>query len=209
MPIEPSNWIRIIESDPEHTQRYIERFYRLAAEGQDLGGEARFVDAMAERGSTILDAGCGPGRVGGRLHERGHRVIGLDVDPGLIEAAAKDYPGPTWAVQDLAELNLEPFGVAAVDIIVCAGNVMTFLAPSTRQLVLDNFAAALAPEGRIVIGFGAGRGYDFNEFFGHVAQAGLTVDLSLSTWDMRPFTPGSDFLVTVLSKPAATEVLGL
>ncbi|MDO5724244.1 MAG: class I SAM-dependent methyltransferase [Flaviflexus sp.] len=209
MPIEPSNWIRIIESNPEHTQRYIERFHRMAAQGHDLGGEARFVDAMAERESTILDAGCGPGRVGGRLHARGHHVIGVDVDPGLIEAAEKDYPGPTWAVQDLAALDLESLGTSTVDIIVCAGNVMTFLAPSTRQLVLDNFAAALGAEGRAVIGFGAGRGYDFNEFFGQVAQAGLTVDLALSSWDMRPFSPGSEFLVAVLSKPAVTQVLGL
>lgn len=209
MPVEPSQWIRIIESDPEHTQRYIQRFYDMEAKGQDLGGEARLLDAMAERGSYILDAGCGPGRVGGRLHAMGHRVVGIDVDPGLIEAAEKDYPGPAWAVGDLAELDLQALGIDSdFDLIVCAGNVMTFLAPSTRQLVIDNFARVLAPDGRIVIGFGAGRGYDFNEYLGSVAQAGLTVDLAVSTWDLRPFTGDSDFLVTVLSKPKPTQVLG-
>ena len=35
--------------------------------GDDIDGEARFVDALADRGAAILDAGCGVGRVAGRL----------------------------------------------------------------------------------------------------------------------------------------------
>ena len=59
----------------------------------------------------------------------------------------------------------------------------------------------LAERGRVVIGYGAGRGYPYDEFFAHAATAGLTPDLLLSTWDLRPFTDGSDFLVAVL-RPA-------
>lgn len=51
---------------PGHSQWYIERFRTMAREGADLEGEARLIDAMVARGSRILDAGCGPGRVGGR-----------------------------------------------------------------------------------------------------------------------------------------------
>ncbi|MGZ5421887.1 MAG: class I SAM-dependent methyltransferase, partial [Aeromicrobium sp.] len=64
-----------------HSQWYIERFRKMAREGEDLAGEARLIDAIVAPGSRILDAGCGPGRVGAVLHARGHQVVGVDVDP--------------------------------------------------------------------------------------------------------------------------------
>ena len=173
----------------------------MAADGHDIVGEARMVDAMLDRGARVLDAGCGPGRLGGYLHTAGHTVVGVDVDPVLIAAAEQDHPGPTWLVGDLAELDLPGRGVAAdFDVIACAGNVMTFLAPSTREAVLAGFHRHLAPSGRAVVGFGADRGYEFAEFFDHAENVGLTVDLKLSTWDIRPFEVDSEFLVAVLSR---------
>lgn len=191
-----------VESDPQHSFRYIERFRSMARDGADLVGEARLIDAMAPRGARILDAGCGPGRVGGFLAAAGHDVVGVDVDPVLIEAAEHDHPGPRWLVGDLAELDLPARGIAEpFDVIVSAGNVMTFLAPSTRVQVLSRLKAHLKPEGRAVIGFGAGRDYDFADFLGDYAMAGLVTDLLLSTWDLRPFGENSDFLVAIL-RPA-------
>ena len=195
---EPSKWARIIAADPDHSQRYIERFKIMEAAGHDLGGEARTVDAMVPRGSRILDAGCGPGRVGGRLHALGHVVVGVDVDPALIQAAEIDHPGPTWLVGDLAELDLAAEGVeGGFDVIISAGNVMGFLAPSTRVEVLRRFATHLAEDGRVIVGFGGGRGYEFADFFADLDAAGLRLDLALSTWDLRPFTAQSDFLVAL------------
>lgn len=188
-----------VAADPGHSRWYIERFRAMARAGDDLVGEARLVDAMAPRGSRILDAGCGPGRIGGYLSSVGHDVVGVDVDPVLIEAAEEDHPGPLWLVGDLAELDLPARGIAEFfDVIVSAGNVMTFLAPSTRAQVLSRLRAHLRPDGRAVIGFGAGRDYEFDRFFADVAAADLTPDLLLSTWDLRPYTDDSDFLVAVL-----------
>ena len=198
---EPSKWSRIIAADPEHSHRYIQRFKMMEANGHDLYGEARTVDAMVGRNARILDAGCGPGRLCGYLHERGHAVVGVDVDPVLIAAAEEDHPGPTFLVGDLAELDLPARGVEAdFDVIVSAGNGMGFLAPSTRVEVLRRIAAHLAPSGRAIIGFGAGRGYEFAEFFADVEAAGLTLQLALSTWDLRPFAADSDFLVAVCGR---------
>jgi SAM-dependent methyltransferase len=190
------------QEDPQHSAAYIQRFRNLAAQGMDLVGEARLVDAMLARGSRVLDAGCGPGRVGGHLASVGHDVVGVDVDPVLIGEAAAVHPEARWIVGDLAELDLpaagepEPF-----DAIVCAGNVMTFLAPSTRAEVLRRLRTHVADDGRAAIGFGAGRGYPFDEFLADAADAGWAPDLLLSTWDLRPFSPESDFLVAVL-RPA-------
>jgi SAM-dependent methyltransferase len=189
-------WLRMIAENPDHSKWYIKRFRDMAERGDDLAGEARMIDAMVPRGSRVLDAGCGTGRVGGFLASAGHRVTGVDLDPELIAAARTDRPDATWLVGDLAQLDLPD----KYDIIVCAGNVMTFLAPSTRSEVLRRFAAHLADGGRAVIGFGAGRGYEFHDFFEDAAAAGLRPDVLLSTWDLRAFHPGADFLVALLAK---------
>ena len=65
--------------------------------------------------------------------------------------------------------------------------------------MLSRLAAHLRPAGRIVIGFGAGRDYPFDEFFDDLDHTGLAADLVLSTWDLRPFTPDADFLVAVIA----------
>lgn len=196
------SWVDIVAENPDHSNWYIERFRKMAADGDDLDGEARFVDALVPRGARILDAGCGPGRVGGALHQRGHTVVGVDVDPVLIAAAEHDHPGPTWLVGDLADLDLPARGVdAGFDVIVCAGNVVTFVPDDDRRSALDGMARHVADDGRIAIGFGDHRGYGFDEFHTDVAAVGLEVDLELSTWDVRPFRPGSDFLVALLRRP--------
>ncbi|KUI45172.1 SAM-dependent methyltransferase [Mycobacterium sp. IS-1590] len=197
-----SLWMQKVAADPGHSHWYIERFRAMARAGDDLTGEARLVDAMVPRGAHILDAGCGPGRLGGYLAAAGHRVVGVDVDPALIEAAKQDHPGPHWLVGDLAELDLPARGITEkFDVILSAGNVMTFLAPSTRGEVLARLRIHLKDDGRAVIGFGAGRDYAFADFFDDASNAGLAPDLLLSTWDLRPFTDHSDFLVAIL-RPA-------
>jgi SAM-dependent methyltransferase len=199
--VEKSEWVKITDENPEHSSWYIERFRAKAAAGEDLSGEARMINAMVPKGSRILDAGCGPGRTGGFLADLGHMVTGVDVDPILIAAAGEDHPGPMWLVRDLAELDLAADGIEAnFDIIVSAGNVMAFLAASTRREVLSRLGAHLAEDGRLVVGFGSAREYDFADFFTDVDKAGLTADLKLSTWDLRPFNADSEFLVAILRR---------
>jgi SAM-dependent methyltransferase len=195
-----NRWLAKIEENPDHSNWYIERFRTMAADGVDLDGEARFVDAMVGRGARILDAGCGPGRLGGRLHQLGHDVVGVDLDPVLIAAAEIDHPGPAWLAADLSTLDLAALGVEpGFDVAVSAGNVMGFLDPATRQQVLAHLRDVVADDGRVVVGFGSGGNYPFDEFFEDAEAVGLVAELRLSTWDLRPFTAASDFLVAVLA----------
>src|SRR3954452_23024346 len=129
---EQSIWMQKVKAEPGHSHWYVDRFRSMARAVEDLAGEARLVDAMAPRGARILDAGCGPGRLGGYLSSVGPHVVGVDVDPVLIEAAEQDHPGPRWLVGDLADLDLPAHGIPEpFDVIVSAGNVVTFLAAST------------------------------------------------------------------------------
>ena len=190
------------DTDEGHSQWYIERFRTMAAEGVDLGSEARLIDAMVPPASRILDAGCGPGRTGAVLHARGHRVVGVDADPELIDAAREDHPGPTWIVADLSTLDLashgepEPFDAAVV-----AGNVLAFVAPETETEVLRRIRAHLNPDGFAVVGFHTDR-YDVDAFDRHLVDAGFTLEHRFATWDLRPWRPDADFAVSVLRAPA-------
>lgn len=198
----PPRWLT--DTAPGHSRWYIERFREMAAAGEDLGGEARLIDAMVGRSAHILDAGCGPGRTGAHLAAAGHRVVGVDVDPELIEAARTDHPGPQWLVGDLAELDLPARGIdEKFDAIVAAGNVLVFVAPGTEALVLTRLAAHLKPDAPLVVGFHTDRHLSLAAFDAAVAEAGLRVDLRLATWDLRPWTPESDWAVSILRAPRA------
>lgn len=191
----PTRWET--ETEPGHSERYVQRMRQMAAEGADLDGEARFVDAVVGRHSRILDAGCGTGRVGAGLHARGHDVVGVDADPVLVAAARADHPGPTWVVDDLAALVLEgdPF-----DAVVAAGNVMVFLAPGSEKDVLLSLSHHLRDGGALVTGFGTAFDYQVGQFDAEAGAAGLTLEQRFATWDLRPWHAGADWVVSIHRK---------
>lgn len=195
----PTRWET--DTDENHSAWYVDRFRKLAAEGADLAGEARLVDAMVARRARVLDAGCGPGRTAAALHRAGHDVVGVDADPVLIDAAGADHPGPRYLVADLAELDLaaqgepEPFDAA-----VLAGNVLAFVAPGTEADVLTRVAAHLRPDGFLVAGFHTEKlaPATYDAAVASLAATGLTEEHRFATWDLRPWRDDADFLVTVL-----------
>ncbi|MFD2758220.1 class I SAM-dependent methyltransferase [Gulosibacter faecalis] len=207
MPAPQENvWLAAVRANPDHAQNYAKRWRTFVELGRDIYGEARLIDAMAERGSRILDAGCGTGRIGGWLAERGHEVTGVDLDEYLISVAREDYPQARWEVGNLASFSIDDeYGdLQEFDLIVSAGNVMTFLAESERLPALERLRGHLAPNGRLVVGFGAGRGYEFVDFAADAFTAGLVLEQHYSTWQLH--APAEDFLVAVLTRtPDAPE----
>lgn len=193
-------WADMIEANPDHSRWYIDRFRQMEQQGNDLHGEARLVDAMVGRGARILDAGCGPGRVGGRLAALGHQVVGVDLDPVLVDEALSVHPDATWLTGDLERLDLSDLAPAdGFDIVVSTGNVLPFVREAGRRAAVARMAHYTSANGRMVVGFGAGRGYGFDRFLSDVGSAGMVVDHLASTWDLRPFDEGSDFMVAILS----------
>ena len=186
--------------DPAHSAWYIDRFRVMRDRGDDIEGESRLVDVLAPRHARLLDAGCGPGRHGGHLARLGHRVVGVDLDPALIAAAASEHPNARWIVGDLATLDLaavgehEPFDGALL-----AGNVMDFVTEPHRAAVLARVAAHVGVDGFVVVGCRVGRGFTPDALDGMLGAAGLRLEQRFATWDLRPYVPGvSDFCVSVL-----------
>jgi SAM-dependent methyltransferase len=188
---------------------YGAHFARLMADGVDVEGEARLADVLAPRNSSILDAGSGMGRVGAALVARGHRVVGVDFDPEILDQSRRTFPELPLVESRLDELNPAKLSDAghptAYDVIVCVGNVMILLAPDTERTVLTNLAALLAPDGRLLLGYalsgapsGFSRTYPIAEFDADCAAAGLALAHRFATYDLQPFTDQSTYAVHVL-----------
>jgi SAM-dependent methyltransferase len=179
---------------------YAARFAALAAAGQDVHGEATFVATLP--GHSVLDAGCGTGRVAIELARRGYAVVGVDLDPGMLEVARRNAPQLEWYEGDIATTALTPPGGSTAprrfDTIVMAGNVMIFLAPGSEPAAIMNLARHLAPGGLLVAGFQLLPGkLSLRAYDQFATQAGLALVERWATWDRQPWSPGSDYAVSV------------
>ena len=93
---EPTLWEQKLAVEPGHSAWYVKRFRRLAADGVDIVGEGRTVDAMIDRRSRVLDAGCGSGRLSAALLERLPRGRLIAVDRSArepCEGSSSPAPG--------------------------------------------------------------------------------------------------------------------
>src|SRR3954471_16640604 len=130
-----------------HGDAYEARFEALAQQGQNMHGEADFVQRLGVR--SVLDAGCGTGRVARELARRGLEVVGVDCDASMLSVAQDRAPHLAWHEADLVDVAL----TMDFEAIVLAGNVMIFLVPGIEGAVLANLARYLRPGGQFVAGF--------------------------------------------------------
>ena len=161
---------------------YQARFDALAAEGVDVHGEVRFV--LAYEPASVLDAGCGTGRVALELARRGVEVVGVDVDPSMLATARSRGPGLRFEQADLAGAGFD-LG-RTFDLVVMAGNVPLFTPPGTQGAVVAGCARHLGTGGLLVAGFSLDRGYDLGAYDRHCAAAGLALVERWATWDRDP-----------------------
>ena len=201
----PTRWAQ--ERSVEQRRAYTQRFAKIAAQGKDVDGEARFVDALAPRSSVILDAGCGTGRLAASLRDRGHDAVGVDADPLLIEAGHQLHPGVPLATLDLTVLTPHTLATAGLptsyDLIVAAGNVMVYVAPGTEAAVIHALAAVLNPGGRAIFGFHTDREFTVDQLDDAAASAGWLKEHRFGTWQADPVTPEGDWATSVYrSNPA-------
>ena len=197
MPDDASRWLA---EDAPRGDDYDARFEAKARRGEDVHGEATFVEALGVR--SVLDAGCGTGRVGIELARRGLDVVGVDLDPAMLTPARRKAPDIRWLEADLATVAVG----RTFDGVVMAGNVMIFVAAGTEAAVVANMARHLRPGGLLVAGFQlqAGR-LTLDEYDDAAAAAGLELEERWATWDRRPFEAGGDYAVSVHRRPAADE----
>jgi SAM-dependent methyltransferase len=191
---ESNRWLRERSVDPD---AYDATYERRAAAGENVHGEADFVQRFAP--ASVLDAGCGTGRVGRELARRGLDVAGVDIDAEMLATARRKAPDVAWHAADLATVDL----ARTFDASGMAGNVMIFLAPGSEGDVVANMARHLSPDGVLIAGFQLQRGRLSTERYDEIARdAGLALAGRWSTWDCGPWQASDTYAVSVHRKPA-------
>lgn len=180
-----------------------------AAAGMDVHGEANLVEkllvsSLYQGRSTqpyrVLDAGCGTGRMGIELAQRGLEIVGVDLDGVMLSQARSKAPQLDWRLADLSTITLDKH----FDAIVMAGNVMIYVTPGTEAATVTNLAGHLNPGGLLIAAFELTppswsqltlAGYD------QIAtDAKLTLVARWSTWEQTPWQPGDRYAVSVHRK---------
>lgn len=198
--LEGADWPQLIlpriATATSRGERY-ERTYELReAAGEDIHGEADLVIELGPPGS-LLDAGCGTGRVGRELARRGVEVVGVDIDPEMLEVAIRKGSGIEWIRHDVSLVDLG----RTFDVVLMAGNLMIFVAPGREPAVVSNMARHLAAGGLLVAGFALKPGeLDVAGYDRMCSDSGLRLIERWSTWQREPFGPNDTYAVSVHRK---------
>jgi SAM-dependent methyltransferase len=180
--------------------KYDQRWDAMAARGDSIHGEADFVERLiGERKVRLLDAGCGTGRLAIEMVKRGHHAVGVDLDPDMIELAATKAPHVNWHVADLSEMSLD----SKFDVIVMAGNIPLFCAPSSQTAIIQSLADHLVQSGYLISGFSLEtrpNAYSRRDYQRDALAAGLNEVAVYSTWDENPSTDEDDYTVMLYQK---------
>lgn len=175
-------------------EQFAARFDALAETGADVHGEATLCESLVPAGASVLDAGCGTGRVAIRLADRGFACVGVDLDASMLDVARSRAPDLRWVEADLCDLDLgETF-----DLVVAAGNVVPLVAEGTEAATVSHLAAHVREGAVLVAGFGldlaslpASAGLvALGDYDAWCAEAGLHLERRLATWDGEPYAGG-------------------
>jgi len=194
-----AEWRRSVDLD-----KYDARWESMAARGESVHGEADAVSRLARdhfggRDLTVLDAGCGTGRLGIELTNRGHHVIGVDLDPDMIDRARRKRPDIEWHAEDLAVFDSS----SRFDVIVMAGNIPNFCRPGEQAQIVANLARLLAPGGLLVCGWSQeprAESYHAQQFIADGESNGLFLVSAWKNWDGDRFDDG-DYAVITSGRP--------
>ncbi|MEU3276091.1 class I SAM-dependent methyltransferase [Streptomyces antibioticus] len=99
-------------------------------------------------GSRVLDVGSGTGRPTAQtLVSAGHRVLGVDVSPVMVELASRQVPGAEFRLADVSELTLDD---GSFDAVCVYFSLLQTDRPGQAELIA-RLTRALAPGGTLVL----------------------------------------------------------
>lgn len=104
----------------------------------------RFLAEAVTPGCRVLDVGCGTGLLTRGL-EPSVDVVGLDLSPEMLELARQGRPSGTWREHSYHQPI--PRELGRFDVVLAIG-CLDFC--DDLRLVLDHFAGALKPQGRLL-----------------------------------------------------------
>jgi glycine/sarcosine N-methyltransferase len=140
------------DSFSKNYDRFINWSSRLDFEMPFIDGQ---LDKLGNGPLTILDAACGTGLHAIALAQKGHRAIGVDLSPGMIEKARQNAVDKDVSVQfeTVGFGNLtSTFGQGAFDAILCLGNSLPHVLSFDEVVrTIADFGASIRPGGLLLI----------------------------------------------------------
>lgn len=119
---------------------------------KELWPEAKRLAEEVRDGQSVLDAGCGNGRLLEGLSGREINYVGFDNSSALIEKARENYPGRHFKVVDILEEDVsDKLPIKKFDHIFCLAVLSHVPSQELRQTALQNLVFCLAPGGRLVL----------------------------------------------------------
>ena len=113
---------------------------------------------------SVVDAGCGTGRMTGLLASQGVDVSGIDVSAGMISVARRTYPELSFGVAELADLPYADGQLGGV----FAWYSIIHTPPEDLHRVFAEFFRVLAPGGHALLSFQVGEGHrHLSRAYGH------------------------------------------
>jgi SAM-dependent methyltransferase len=112
---------------------------------------ALFDHFSAELAGTVLELGCGAGRVTGHLIERAREVEALDLSPLMVEYCRQNYPRAKVEVGDLSDLSRYRSG--SFDAVVASACVLDVLDDADRRHTLAEIRRLLTRDGVLIASF--------------------------------------------------------
>jgi SAM-dependent methyltransferase len=103
-------------------------------------------------GGPVTEIGCGAGRITAFLHAAGLDAEGIDLSPGMLAAARRDYPGLRFTEGDMLRLDLPDESRAGIVAWYSIIHLPRELVPEA----LDGFARTLVPGGYLQLAFQVG-----------------------------------------------------
>lgn len=115
-----------------------------------------FASAVTAEGddARTLDAGCGAGRITRYLADRGCRVEGVDLSPGMVAMARRDHPDLVFNVGSVTDLPFPDDQFAGV--LLWYSIIHT--PPAHQARIFAEAARVLRPGGHLAVGFQSGEG---------------------------------------------------
>jgi len=114
---------------------------------------AMFADMVRARGGgTVADVGCGPGRITAHLRRLGVDAFGIDLSPGMIEAARREHPGVRFDLGSMTDLALAGASMAGL----VAWYSLIHVPDEEISRVFAHFRRVLRPGGPLLLSFHVG-----------------------------------------------------